>query len=292
VAYARSQGAEVWKAEAAGDRHAAWKRALHWISLIEEKTSGNDALRMEDARMRRRLNDYDAALSRLSGLRDTPELLRLRGQIRFEKAFERTKDPEQLKAALTDFDAAVRMNPGGALELFWRGTCQHALTDTARAMEDLQASRKLGLDSPDLHYQLSKLQLGLKAFPLAAEQAGAALGQSDSLTEEGYVANLFEQRGLSRSAGIRLLECEVLLCRASAEFALSDYKACSRDCTRILGSDPQNLKAFILRGEAACRDNRHADAQKDFEMAVTVASSEKEKVDATQRRESCLGHSK
>jgi hypothetical protein len=290
LAYSKAQTEEFWAAEDAQKRDTAWHAAIAWLTDIGKRLGDSPALLIEKAKMYRRLRNYDAALSCLSGQPETAELLRIRGQIIFEKAFEHAKDPVQLSKALADFDHAVIVDPKNALAIYWRGTCNHSAGNIANALEDLNSSRNLGLDTADLHYQLGLLKLTLRDAAPSIESATSALARASTLTEEGFIANLYELRGLSRSSGIRLLERDSLFCRARAQFDLSQFQSCSEDCTRILAADPRFYKALILRGESACREKRYTEALKDFDEAYSVASTKQERDDAAQRRENCARH--
>jgi tetratricopeptide (TPR) repeat protein len=151
-------------------------------------------------------------------------------------------------------------------------------------------AQSLGHDSADLHYQLSLVYQALKEYAPAIEQAGAALARIDSLTEEGYIANLFEQRNLSRATGIILLECDVRFCRASAQFQVSDFKSCADDCSRILTLDPKNYNAQVLRAEAFCKDQRHPEARRDYDAALLIAGSKEDKERVIRLKSNCARH--
>jgi tetratricopeptide (TPR) repeat protein len=292
LAFVRAQVERYWKAEEAREREAAWREALSWLTLIRKKGGDSRALALEQARMHRRLKEYDAALEELRGLPEEVDALRLRGQIRYAKAFNRGKDSRELSESLGSLDQAVRLNPKDPLSLYWRGTCRHVLRDLPGACEDLKAARDLGLDSADLHHQLSRAHLDLKEYSSTVEQASSALERAESFTEEEYVSNVCEDRGLSRSAGIKLLERDTLFWRAMARVYLGEFRNCYDDCTRVIGLDPQFGKAYILRGDAACRDKRHQEAQADYASALSTAVSKEDKDAASQRKDNCAKHQK
>jgi tetratricopeptide (TPR) repeat protein len=290
IAYARAQAEEYWKADDANKRKSAWETSLSWLNEIGRRLGEDPLLRIERAKANRRLRNYEQALTELQGLPDTSEKLRIQGQIRFEKAFDKNGDAESLNAAIQDFDRAVQIDSKDAILVYWRGTSRHALLDQAKAMEDLKMAVDLGLDSADLHYQLSLVHQALKEYSRAIEHAGASLARIDSLTEEGYMANLFEQRNLSLASGIVLLECDVRFCRASAQFHLSEFKSSVDDCNRILTLDPKNYNAHVLRGESFCKDQRHTEARKDYDEALLIASSTEDKDRVIRLKSLCAKH--
>jgi Tfp pilus assembly protein PilF len=290
IAYSKTQAEEYWKVDATNERKSAWQASLSWLNEIGKRLGDDPPLRIERAKMNRRLNNYEQGLTDLQNLPDTPEKLLIQGQIRFEKAFDKNRDAESLAAAFRDFDKAVQSDPKDALLVYWRGTSRHALLDQTKAMEDLKMAQSLGHDSADLHYQLSLVYQALKEYAPAIEQAGSALARIDSLTEEGYIANLFEQRNLSRATGIILLECDVRFCRASAQFQVSDFKSCADDCSQILTLDPKNYNAQVLRAEAFCKDQRHPEARRDYDAALLIAGSKEDKERVIRLKSNCARH--
>ncbi len=55
---------------------------------------------------------------------------------------------------------------------------------------------------------------------------------------------------------------------ASCFLQLKDYKACVSECSEVLKTDPDNMKAYYRRGQALLALQSHAAAVADLRKAV------------------------
>jgi predicted Ser/Thr protein kinase len=296
VAHSRKL-AEAWKDPVPENRRRAWNDATKWLDLLIERGPGDlSDLRLERARMKRRLGDPKSALEDADAAKDSAEAFLLRGQL------HHLLDEHQ--AASYDLDRAVQAR-ASPLALFWRASARHlpaglenseAVLDAC--LSDRRAALAAGLESPHARSQAATIlaERGLRApaaesrplFDEAVDLASAALRKPIVLSEDEYVAERGERAGRSYPEAVSRFERNGLVIRATAHTGRKDYAAAIKDCTEAIKLDEAFARAYLWRAVAHRRSGALDPAKKDYARVLEISTDASER-DAAEKGLKSLG---
>jgi tetratricopeptide (TPR) repeat protein len=305
LAFARAEGEKHWKDEKAEERGAAWTRAVMWLTKILEKTSpGDPDLLLERSKLRRRQGDLAQALSdalRADQVRSDVESRLTLGILTYLQAHALNKSETQTRDAIAHLDRAGQLAPADPRVPYWRGLCRRSLgpRELDAALKDFLDARELELELPHLFLVTSKTRLDIltrdddrKSWAAPANDAARAITGAESLSEDEYVAALYEQRQIPRSRAIPLLARDAHLLKGQAYYEDRQYGKCIAECTTAIDLDSQHASAYLWRAYARCEDKQHKQAQEDFRQAVRLSSHPAEKENAAGWLSRCQKHSR
>ncbi len=274
-----------WKAEDARIRDAAWNEAIRWLTLVRD--AGEPGLvRLELARMHRRLRQYPEALKALEGVPEGPDLFLTRGQIRLVQ--------KNLREALQDFTEAGRRKPDDGRILHWLGACLQVMGQDEESLEALRRAVERGRDVPDAHLRIGiLLNLPETAVESIAETT-RALEIAGRLGEDCYILRDGESGSLSHEMVVRIFRRDAGYTRARARYDEKDDRGCISDCSMCIDLDPAYSKGFMLRALARYREKDYRGAIEDCDKVIELIQDSDDPEDKARRekairlRETCI----
>lgn len=153
----------------------------------------------------------------------------------------------EYRAAIVRFDRALRLHPGFAAALVWRGRCYLALEDTKKALADLSAAIKLNPKIPDAYYYRARTFIEERKMQAAIRDCTSAIA-------------------LAKRDDFYKLRAGLLLMYDRQKEAVSDYTAalsCSPD-------DPGSI--YFDRGGAYERLGEPRKAIADYTKAIELGT--------------------
>lgn len=157
----------------------------------------------------------------------------------------------QPKRAIPHFDAVVRANTNDVLALIAIADQLRWMDEPTRAFDALAQARVVQPDNPDILVRLAQVQLDLRSYRAAENDAQQVL----RLTNDG---RLPWQRSMA----------QVVL--GDVRRLRGDFAAAQEFYTQAQQTDPNNVAAFIAPGLVAIAQNNWAVAAGYFEQAVSL----------------------
>ena len=242
--------ARAWTMDDAAAREKAWRDAEEFLSLVLEKGEIARAdLRLERARLRRRLGRLDEALEDAGKAPKSAESLRLRAQIRFVRAHGDTVDHDGLERALADLEQAQRSEePAHPGTCYLRGVCLQALGRDEEALKDFEFLSRQANPSPDVLLRLSRAATLKGEWDVAIKFVSRGLAALGDFREEEHVIRLFERDAVPPSVARARMELDLRLMRIPALLERKQFGECLDDGNLALALEvrfPESLRKTL-----------------------------------------------
>lgn len=216
--------------------------ALTNLDTAISMDSGLSQAYFDRGKVRMQIEDWEGAIRDLTTLLDFPppeaiqiEALTLRGMV-YDKSGNRD-------AAVTDFNAALAIDPNNSLALLNRGRLSLASGETEAALNDLNRAVNNGNASAETYLIRGQALVAMGDGEAAITDFSTAIERDSSLTEA------YLQRGL------------LYYGRSDFENALNDFNV-------VVSLDPENREVYPLRADIYMQDEDWSEAIDDYSIAL------------------------
>ncbi|MGE5370549.1 MAG: protein kinase domain-containing protein [Solirubrobacterales bacterium] len=186
---------------------------------------------------------------------------------------------KQYDAALTDAQAAVRLEPKSAEARIAAGIAYYEKKQMSAARRELEQAITLDPKQAEARYRLGLVLLDQKDYPLAIKQLTEAAGQDPlnadifrnrayAYEETGHAQNAIQD--YTRSLKLAPKDAETYVSRGYDYDLIGKYDLAVADYTRALALDPNNAYAYNNRGVDRATKGDLSGAIADLKMAVTL----------------------
>lgn len=201
-----------------------------------------------------------------------------KAQVHIDRA-ERLEDKEQWAAAITEYTAAIRLDPSSWLAYLKRGEAQQMVDDHARAIADLTKAIELNGSCAEAYRERACVYLIEDNFQQAIADSISAI----RLTPNDAAAYRFKGcshlrlnqhddaiRDLSRSISLDQKDAGTFRSRGLAYWLTDANEQAIADFTRALALDPSNDFVAFCRGRAYFDADRMQEAIPDLERGTRL----------------------
>ena len=189
---------------------------------------------------------------------------------------------QDLRGAIADFDAALRLDPNFALAIERRGEAKRLLGEYSGAINDFDVALRLNPKSAfalrargetkcvysDFWGAISDFDAALVLEPLSA-RALACRGDAKRL-QANYVEAIAD---LDRALRLMPSDDFALAARGDAKNSIGDFESAIADLDRALMIQPRNVRALCSRGQAKLGLEDYVGALADLDAALTLDPS-------------------